>query len=516
MSDLKALFRDSSHYLTGQVAGLALGFISFPIFTRVLTVAEYGMLCLVLQIAAMAAVLSKMGLQNSIQRFYHEQATSTDPSALPKFYSTMLFGATLCAISVVLLFVAGLEVLPQSLISPAFRKVLLIGSLLFFTRGMQPIVMNFLRAQRRTKAFNGFDVLSKAVSIGFVCLLVFTWNRSVNAVLVATVSVELVSVVLLAVFLLPRDMLRLSAFDKQLFWGALTFGFPLVGYEIAYVILDTGDRILVQHYLGFQAVGYYSAGYNMANYAAMSLMFPVNLALLPIYMKLWTTKGAEATRTFLSSALDKFIMVAIGVLAAVSVIARDAVIVLGSRKLEVAYPLLPMLLLGLMIYALHIFFNAGLIIHKKTMTMAKVISFCAAFNVALNIVLIPRIGLQGAAIATLVSYVIFLGLIIRASSRVLPLHVDFRACLRYIAAGVLSWFLASRIQFAHEFLSLVVRGAVSVLIYGVSLWLIDPHVREAVRSAADSIKPAKKAEPQPEIQPASEIEPEMVGAGSER
>jgi O-antigen/teichoic acid export membrane protein len=516
MSDLKALFRDSSHYLTGQVAALALGFVSFPIFTRVLTVAEYGMLCLVLQISAMAAVLSKMGLQNSIQRFYHEWATSTEPGALSRFYSTMLFGATLCALSVVLLFVAGLEVLPRSLVSPTFRKVLLIGSLLFFTRGMQPIVMNFLRAQRRTKAFNGFDVLSKAVSIGFVCVLIFTWSRSVNAVLTATVSVELVSVVLLALFLLPREMLRLSAFDKKLFWGALAFGFPLVGYEIAYVILDTGDRILVQHYLGFQAVGYYSAGYNMANYAAMSLMFPVNLALLPIYMKMWTTKGAEATKTFLSTALDKFILVAIGILAAVSVTARDAVIVLGSRKLEVAYPLLPMLLLGLMIYALHIFFNAGLIIHKKTMTMAKVISFCAAFNVALNIVLIPRIGLQGAAIATLVSYVIFLGLIIRASSRVLPLHVDFRACLRYVAAGVLSWFLASRIHFSSEFLSLAVRGSLSVLIYGATIWTIDPHIRALVNSALESIKPSKKSDVEPELPAVVESEPEMAEVGSER
>jgi O-antigen/teichoic acid export membrane protein len=516
MSDLKALFRDSSHYLTGQVAALALGLVSFPIFTRVLSVAEYGMLCLTLQIAAMVTVLSKMGLQNSIQRFYQEHATSPEAGALRKFYSTVLFGASLCAISVVTLFVGGVELVPASLVSPAFRKVLLLGSLLIFTRGMQPIVMNFLRAQRRTKAFNVYDVLSKAISIGVVCLLVFTWNRSVNTVLIGTVAVELVSVVVLVVLLLPRDVVSLSAFDQRLFSAALVFAFPLVGYELAGVILDTGDRVLVQHYLGFQAVGYYSAGYNMANYVATSLMYPVNLALFPIYMKLWTTKGPEETRAFLSSALDKFIMVALCVLAAVSVTARDAVIVLGSRKLQEAYPLLPVLVLGLMIYSLHIFFNAGLIIHKKTLTMAKIISFSAAMNVVLNVLLIPRIGLQGAAVATLLSYAVFLGLIVRASSAVLPLRVDFQACLRYVGAAAASALLTSRFQFSSEFLSLAVRGSLSVMIYGAVLWVIDRRFREAANGVVgyvgDYIRKSSRQSEQTTV-PGVEVEVVEVGSG---
>jgi O-antigen/teichoic acid export membrane protein len=516
MSDLKALFRDSSHYLTGQVAALALGFVSFPIFTRVLSVAEYGMLCLTLQIAAMATVLSKMGLQNSIQRFYQEHAASSESGALRKFYSTLLFGASLCALAVVILFVVGLELIPGSLVSPAFRKVLLLGSLLIFTRGMQPIVMNFLRAQRRTKAFNVYDVLSKALSLGVVCVLVFTWNRSVNTVLIGTVTVELASVVLLAFLLLPRDVVSFTSFDQRLFSAALIFGFPLVGYELAGVILDTGDRILVQHYLGFQAVGYYSAGYNMANYVATSLMYPVNLALFPIYMKLWTTKGAQETRAFLSGALDKFIMAALCVLAAVSVTARDAVIVLGSRKLQQAYPLLPILVLGLMIYSLHIFFNAGLIIHKKTLTMAKIISFSAALNVMLNVLLIPRIGLQGAALATLLSYGVFLGLIIRASSAVLPLRVDFRACLRYVGAAAVSALLASRIHFSSEFVSLAVRGSLSVVTYAAVLWMIDPGLRQVANAAVSSVcESLNKSSRQSEMATIPVVEGEAVEAGAQ-
>jgi len=359
-------------------------------------------------------------------------------------------------------------------------------------------------------------VLSKAASIGLVCLLVFTFSRSVNMVVIGTVAVELVTVVLLIAFLLPRDMIGLSGFDKQLFSASIVFGIPLVGYELAGVILDTGDRVLVQHYLGFQAVGYYSAGYNMANYAAMSLMYPVNLAMLPIYMKLWTTKGPEETKKFLSGALDKFILVALGVLAAVSVTARDAVVVLGSKKMQEAYPLLPLLLLGLTFYALHIFFNAGLIIHKKTMTMAKVITFSAALNIALNIVLIPRIGLQGAAVATLISYAVFLGLIIRASAKVLPLHVDFPAILRYLIAAGVTVLVVSQIKFSFEFASLLARGAASLVTYGIVLFIIDRHFRELVNGAMESITGSgKKSDMQPELATVPAVE-EPVEVGAER
>jgi O-antigen/teichoic acid export membrane protein len=492
VSNARTLYGDASHYLGGQAAALALGFVSFPIFTRVLSVAEYGMLCLTFQVAALAAVLSKMGFQHSIQRFYQEHAASPFPGELRKFYSTLLCGAALCGIAVAVLFIIGLEIVPDSLVSPVFKKVLLLGSLLIFIRGLQPIVMNFLRAQRRTKAFNVVDVLTKGAGIALVCLLLFAWNRSVNAVLLGTVAAELVSVVLAVMFLLPPGMISLSAFDKKLFGGAVAFGFPLVLYELSGVILDSGDRILVQHYMGFEALGYYSAGYNISTYVAMFLRDPVNLAMFPIYMKLWVSRGPEETREFLSATLDNFIMVAMCVLAGVAVTARYAVIVLGSRKLQQAYPLLPVLVLGLMLHSLQMFFNAGLVIHKKTFTMFKFVAASAILNIALNVLLIPRIGLQGAAVATLISYALFLGLCARASSVLLPLRLDILACSRYMGAALISVLLVSRVQCSSDFLNLVVRGGLSVLVYGAVLWGIDRRFRlivaDAIRFAGRVLK----------------------------
>jgi O-antigen/teichoic acid export membrane protein len=283
--------------------------------------------------------------------------------------------------------------------------------------------------------------------------------------------------------LVRRRFISLTTFDRKLLWASLVFGFPLVGYELAGVILDSGGRIVVQQYLGFEAVGYYSAGYNIANYVSQLLMVPVNLALFPIYMRLWVTKGREETQWFLSSALDNFLMAGMCVMAGVIVSAHDAVIFLGSQKLMAAYPLLPILVGGLMLYSLHIFFNAGLLIYKRTLTMAKLIASAATLNIVLNIVLIPLIGLMGAAVATLLGYAAFIGLMIRASSKVLPLRFDMRASLRYALAAGISVLLASRFHCPILLANLLVRGTLCLLVYGAVLYGIDNHFRLMVTGA---------------------------------
>src|SRR5581483_11041856 len=91
LNELKRLWSHSSHYLTGRFAVMALTFVSFPIFTRVFSVAEYGILSLVLKTVVIATALAKMGMQNAVQRFY--AASVNEPDSEKRFYSTMFLTA---------------------------------------------------------------------------------------------------------------------------------------------------------------------------------------------------------------------------------------------------------------------------------------------------------------------------------------------------------------------------------------------------------------------------------------
>src|SRR6185369_14166470 len=141
--------------------------------------------------------------------------------------------------------------------------------------------------------------------------------------------VESLFVAGLIVPLVTRGYLRIGSVDHGLFKMSCAFGIPLIVNEIAFVILDAGDRALVQHYLGGNALGIYAVAYGLANMIQYLLLTPLNLAVLPVYLRIWNSGGQEKTIKFLSAGLDLLLMAAAGLLAIVSVTARDAVTVMA-------------------------------------------------------------------------------------------------------------------------------------------------------------------------------------------
>lgn len=272
----------------------------------------------------------------------------------------------------------------------------------------------------------------------------------------------------------------MSACDFSLFRAGLWFGAPLILYELSTILLDTGGRFLVRHYLGAEPLGLYSVAYGLAAQTNDLLIFPLNLAILPIYLRLWRTEGPQATIRFLSRCLDLFLMAAALVCAIACVTARDGVVFLASRKYQEAGLLMPIIVIGLIIYTTHVFLCAGLLIKKKTGTMALLLLVSAIVNLGINCLLLPRIGLLAAALATLISYALCIVLLAWASNRYLPLAIPIQVLLKYVASAVASAALASTIELHPILLNLVARSIVTVLGYLTLLSLLEPRIRRAL------------------------------------
>jgi O-antigen/teichoic acid export membrane protein len=302
-------------------------------------------------------------------------------------------------------------------------------------------------------------------------------GRTVLAFYAGTIIVEVAMVIVLSALLLQGGLIDLPAFDVTLFRSGLAFGLPLIGLELAGVTLDAGDRVLVRHYLGANTLGLYSLAYGMSDYVNNLLIVPINLALAPIYLRLWMTEGQAKTSDFLSRGLEFFVMGSIGILAVVAATAHDAVTLFASSKYQGAEALIPTLVAGLLIYTSHAFLSAGLMIHKDTRTMAKLLAYSALLNIGLNCLLLPRMGLRAAAIATLLSYLFCVLLLARASFKLLPLKLDGRAGAKCAFAAIVAWYAASHIEFRSSLANLVVRSVVAFTVYSGLLYAVESRVR---------------------------------------
>ncbi len=482
MTELKKFYRHSSHYLLGQVGFYLIGFASFPIFTRIFSVSEYGLISLTLNTIAIATVFSKMGLQQSVLRFYPEYTRDASADAKKRYYSTLFWAATAIGAAVTLVFLLGLWGLPAQWVSPMLRKLMLLAAVLVLVRAMFSIVMNFWRAEGKTTAYNLVSVGTKAGTVAAICILLFTWRRTPVAFFVGTIAIELVLLLWVVIVLHRRNLLSFGTFESRFFKLAVAFGLPFIGYELAALVLDTGDRFLVEYYLGSKQLGYYAAAYNVSSYIQQCFTVPLNLAAFPIYMGVWVNKGKEETQAFLSRGLDHFVLIAFCLLGGVVVTGRDAIVILSTQKFQEAARLLPTLVAGLLIYSLGIYLNAGMLIHKKTYTMARFITYSCALNMALNVWLIPRMGLQGAAVATLVACAFLMALMGWKSHQVLPLRFNVLGMLRYALAASAAAFVSTRVDFHHPVPNFLAKGTLFVLLYAGFLWLIDANFRKLMLS----------------------------------
>lgn len=475
--ELRRLLHQSSHYLAGLLGKMSLGFVSLPIFTRIFSVADYGLIDFAGKILLLLTALSKVGLQNSALRFFDGKAFADNKKAEEGYYSTMFFGSLLSSAVVAVIFVGVTRILPSSVIDAPLASLLGFIAVLLVLRALSSMLCSFLRIEERTKAYNVWGVISKLVIIVGVCAALPFSGRNAGTFFYGSTAAELLVVAVLAFLLLRRGVLHLSQFEGKLFWDGLLFGAPLILYELSSIILNAGDRVLIRHYLGAEPLGVYSVAYGLAAQTNDLLILPLNLAILPIYLRLWRTQGQEATTRFLSTCLDLFLMAAAGVCAVAAVSARDGVVFLASEKYRAAGTLMPMLVIGLVIYTTHIFLSAGLLIRKKTGTMALLLLASAVVSLVMNCLLLPRIGLVASALATLVSYTFCVVILACASHRHLPLQIPARHLVKYVVIALVAAGAGAALELKPLVVNLAARITLTASIYVGLLYYLDDRVR---------------------------------------
>ncbi len=482
-SEYQVLYKRTSHFLGGTVFLFLVGFVSFPILARLFSVEQYGLIALVSSTVAVAVVFAKCGLQTSVQRFYKEHAVSSVPGSLRRYYSTVYLTAgglgLLASLPFAMLLV--FRHLPHRVVSDPIQILLGYASALVFLRSTSSMVANLLQVEGRTTAYNALQIVTKTAAVVATVLLLLTWHRAPEVFFIGSVAVEAIALLVIVPYLRRRGILALTAFDWRVCRQALVFGLPMMGTEIFWLILDSGDRFLVEGFLGPRQLGFYAAAYNISGYIRDSLCGPLALALFPLVMEMWVLKGREQTQAFLSKSMNYFALLSIGIVVGVSVCASDAINIVASPKFYEAHRLLPYLVIGMMINSLSIFLRPILMIYKKTVLMMNVNLFACFVNISMNVVLLPRIGLLGAAIATLVSYAVVTALSAFYARKYLPLSTDWVAWSKYCAVGAITWLVVSRLEISHLFLSLVVRGGLSMMLYFGILSLLDARTRELAR-----------------------------------
>ncbi len=466
---------------------MLLGFASFPIFTRVFSVGDYGTLNLIQNTVLLLTVVAKFGFQHSVQRYYPEYANAADPLVVRRYYSTLFFGTGLNGLFLTLLFVAAVALGLGRFLGITATGTLLLACPLILIRALRSMQLNLMQMEDKTRLYNILEIFQKAGVIGLTVVLLFTWQKTIVACFIGMIAIELLVIAQNIFPLVRRRLISAKLFDFGFLRAAVVFSFPLFLAEISWIVLNAGDRFFVQYYLGAVAVGYYAAAYGIATYVQEVMTVPLQLSFFPICMKLWAAEGKEATQRFLNRSLNFFLMVSVLVVCVAIVTSGDVVIVLASKKFHEAHTLLPFLVIGLVLTAMNIFFRPGLMIHKRVRKIAQATFVATVLNIVLNIVLLPKIGIMGAAVATTLSFLAQVFLMGYESLRILPFKLEWLALARYLVVGTAAAWIASLLQVGPPLAAAALKGSVILILYTGGLWLSDRQAREAIHKLISMI-----------------------------
>ena len=503
-SRLRRLFIHASHYSLANLLAMVAGLVSFPLLTRIFSVADFGLMGLISVTMTLSVALGKFGAQHAVLRYHSEIAAGKRPYTLQQLAGTVLLGMSSTGAVIALLLLVAARLAPASLVSePRLRALLTIACIPIVARVVESSLVNFIRAEQRTKLVVVYDVSKRYLGLGLTLLALFVVARSLTSFYVAMAITEALAVVLLAVAVFrSRGRSRPSTrdFSAPLFKELLSFGIPMmIGFELSGIVLAVGDRYAINWLLGPEQLGLYAAAYTICDYVQQVVISSVNQAVMPIYMQMWDTRGREETAAFIDRSLRSYAMLGVPVVVGVAVVGPELLPTLASDKFASASGVLPWVIAGMVVDGCSSQTGAGLFIHKRTRQIISIAMSCAAVNIVLNLVLVPRLGITGAAVATLVSYSMSAVLFAVVGRHLLTVRIPWRTILRAGAASAVMYLAVAFIMPGQRLLTVAVRASLGACVYAVLIVLIDPDARNVARQALARFGWVRSAEPSGEV-----------------
>jgi O-antigen/teichoic acid export membrane protein len=477
---LKKLVKQTSMYFSSGVIITIAGFITFPIWTRVFTEAEYGQMSLATATLGIVIVFSKFGIQRAVLRFYSEFKENKRNLDITYYYTTSFLSVCIISLTIALVFLLVVEFYPDAQLDAQYIKILHVLPLLIFFDALNSIFFMFLRAEQNVKFYSMLGIINKYLIVLVSLLFVLVFKLGILGIFIGIASIDGLTSLFLLIKFLVQGKIKPKNFSFSLFKELVSYGVPLIGFELSALLLTSGDRFVIQHFLGSAAVGIYSASYSLTKYFVEFFSSAFRLAVMPIFMSIWEKKGREETQDFLSSVLKIYLMIGIPIIFAISFLGRDIIILFASKKFEEGCVIIPFIIIGYVIYSANFIYGAGLYLSKKTTTLLIINLISASINIILNLLLIPIWGLYGAAITTLFAFIIEVILLLSISSRTVSVKLHIHNFIKYIVISIVMVFVMLSIHNLGS-AQLFVQTAIGFLTYGSAILLLETQVRIKAR-----------------------------------
>jgi O-antigen/teichoic acid export membrane protein len=436
---IRNLTRHSTIYTIATFIQRLQGLILLPILTDpsyLATKSQFGDYALIYTFIAFMNVVYLYGLDLAFLRYYFlgEHSRQTIYRSAAQF------------LTVSSVFLSGLFIIFAGPISQlifnesgyAFFVRIAAGILFLDTLCNLPYLI--LRAEEKSKTYTIVRIGRFALELILNLFFIIYLQLGVKGILYANIGAAAINLVVL----LPFQMRYLGGeFSWPAIKGLLRFGLPMVPNGIAFLIVEISDRYLMPRLLNKDILGEYTANYKLGTIMLL-LVTAFRTAWQPFFLKLANDRQA---RDIFSRVMTYFIAAAGLVVLTTSLFIEYIVkiplapgVTLLGRPYWSGISIIPIILFSYLLYGIYVNLTVGIYIKKRSELMIIFTGLAAVVNVSSNLYLMPAIGMYGAAIATLLAYLVMMISIYIANNQLFPIQYDYIRIvpvLLYLVGGLI-------------------------------------------------------------------------------
>jgi O-antigen/teichoic acid export membrane protein len=400
---IKELGKDTAVYGISTIIGRFLNFLLVPFYTHFISRGDMGIYTNMYAYLAFLNIFYIYGMDAAFMKY----SSLAGPDDKKKVFSTAYVFVSLSTL--VLTAVLLLLRLPfgQLMAVPARYARLIyyvILILLFDTLALVPFAN--LRLQRKAGKFAALKLANILINLGLNLLLFIPFHWGIEAIFAANLAASAITLLLLIPEILKH--LKIKIYGQQL-KKMLRFGLPYLPASLASIMVQVIDRPIVLAMTNADTLGLYQTGYKLGIFM-MLVVSMFQYAWQPFFLNNAREKNA---RELFAKVMTLFVLAA-SLLWVVVALFIDNVAAwefapgrsLIARQFLPGLVVVPIILLAYLFNGMYVNLQAGLYIAEKTKYFPVVTVAGAAVNVAANLLLIPRLGIAGAALATLASYMV--------------------------------------------------------------------------------------------------------------
>lgn len=454
MSKFKQLLSDTFVYGISSVLTRFINLLLLPLYTRVLTPSEYGVLNILNTTFSITWLIALLALDSASFVFFHDKDDLKYRKSVFSSWFWLQTASSVFIATIILIFAGFFSEIFFS--TKEYKTEFSLIALLLLANLLPNIVWNWFRSLRKVKATAVFTLVQSLIIIGLNIWLIVGLKWGVKGFFIAQLASG--AIMSIASMLILKDWIRPVFFSKTLLNGMLKYSLPLVPTAIATWGLSSVGGYFIQAFRGTAEVGLYQTGVTMSGLLTF-VIASFTQAWGPFALSIKNEQGAKE---FYGKVFILYVSVIGFIAASVTVFSSELLSIAVAPSYSGSHWVMSLLCFNAMVIGLNYIASIGLNLAKDMRPFAKAIIIGSVINLFFYYFGAKYFGKEGCALASMLSNLGIVFFIFIYAQKKVFIPFDFGK------GGVIGLFciaLAFCIKFLvplSDYLSIVLK-AVSIL-----------------------------------------------------